>query len=266
MEAWYGPSHHLQIDVKSSVDYGKTNSRRQGGIQAHFAHIEDDCRAQHGLSEVTPFAITAPGGMGDNAIKLLAELGVRGKSMIKVNDEMGLNWLVPAHGKYWHRRFRGIVIQGWYYTYTTCMGIEHVEDQFAEKGEATIENAMRLRGILEGEHQCPICGKEQDDCNCTCHPEYIIDGIMISCGQRCAVGRIWPPCVACKSCGTCCRCSDHSSDDDLSNLVSRSPSDDDVQQQQPFQTAAAPPEMVAAPSEMHTCINNVCTIDVAQQG
>ena len=36
------------------------------------------------------------------------------------------------------------------------MGIEHAEDQFAEKVEATIENAMRLRGILEGEQQCPI--------------------------------------------------------------------------------------------------------------
>ena len=53
--------------------------------------------------------------------------------MIKVNDEMGLYWLVPTHGKYRHRRFRGIAIQGWYYTYTTCMGIEHAEDQFAEK-------------------------------------------------------------------------------------------------------------------------------------
>ena len=127
--------------------------------------------------------------------------------MIKVNDEMGLNWLVPTHGKYWHRRFRGIAIQGWYYTYTTCMGIEHAEDQFAEKGEATIENAMRLRGVLEGEQQCPICGKEQDECNCTCNPEYRIDGYMMSCGQRCAVGRIWPPCVACRSCGSCCRCS-----------------------------------------------------------
>ena len=35
VEAWYGPSHHLRIDVKSSVDYGKSNSRRSGGIQAH---------------------------------------------------------------------------------------------------------------------------------------------------------------------------------------------------------------------------------------
>ena len=43
--------------------------------------------------------------------------------------------------------------------------------------------------------------------NCTCQPEYMIDGITISCGQPCAVGRIWPPCVACRSCGTCCRCS-----------------------------------------------------------
>ena len=110
-----------------------------------LARVEDDCRAQHGLSEVTQFAITASGGMGDNAIKLLAELGVRGKSMIKVNDEMGLNWLVPTHGKYWHRRFRGIAIQDWYYTYTTCMGMEHAEDQFAEKGEATIENALGMR-------------------------------------------------------------------------------------------------------------------------
>ena len=44
------------------------------------------------------------------------------------------------------------------------------------------------RGILEGEQQCPICGKEQDECNCTCQPEYMIDGVMTSCGQRCAVG------------------------------------------------------------------------------
>ena len=191
--------------------------------------------------------------MGDSAFKLLIDLGERGKSRIKVDDEMGLNWLVPTHGKYRHRRFRGIAIQGWYYTYITCMamGIEHVEDHFAEKGEATIANTMRLRGILLGEHQCPICGKEQDECNCTCQPEYMIDGVMISCGQRCAVGRIWPPCVACKSYGICCRCShshqhsDHSSDDDLPNTVSRSSSDDDVQQQQPFQTPAAPPEMAA---------------------
>ena len=59
VEAWYGPSHHLRIDVKSSVDYGKSNRIRAGGIQAHLTHVEDDCRAQHGLSEVTPFAITA---------------------------------------------------------------------------------------------------------------------------------------------------------------------------------------------------------------
>ena len=31
--------------------------------------------------------------MGDSAIKLLTDLGDRGKSMIKVNDEMGHNWL-----------------------------------------------------------------------------------------------------------------------------------------------------------------------------
>ena len=63
--------------------------------------------------------------------------------MIKVNDEMGFNWLVPTHDKYWHRRFKGIAIHGWYYAYTTCMCIEHTQDRFAEKGEATIENAMR---------------------------------------------------------------------------------------------------------------------------
>jgi hypothetical protein len=39
-----------------------------------------------------------------------------------------------------------------------------------------------------------------------CQPECRIDGVMISCGQRCSVGRTWPPCVACRSCGTCCRC------------------------------------------------------------
>ena len=54
----------------------------------------------------------------------------------------------------------GIAIQGWGYTYTTCMGIEHAEDQFADGGEATMETSMRLRGIMEGEQQCPICGKE----------------------------------------------------------------------------------------------------------
>ena len=59
--------------------------------------------------------------------------------MIKVNDEMRLNWLVPTHGKYRHRRFRGIAIQGWCCTYTTCKGIKHIEDQFAEKVE-TIHN------------------------------------------------------------------------------------------------------------------------------
>ena len=46
--------------------------------------------------------------------------------------------------------------------YTTCMGIEHAEDQLAEKGEPTIENAMRLRGILEGEQQCPFVGKSKN--------------------------------------------------------------------------------------------------------
>ena len=55
VEAWHGPSHHLRIDIESSVDYGKTNIRRPGGIQAHLTHVENDCRTQHGLSEVTPF-------------------------------------------------------------------------------------------------------------------------------------------------------------------------------------------------------------------
>ena len=140
------------------------------------------------------------------------------------------SWQVPASliSRHCHT---GLVLYLHYVQ--SCMGIEHAEDQFAEKGGATIENAMHLRGILEGEQQCPICGKEQDECNCTCHLEYMIDGVMISCGQRCAVGRIWPPCVTCKPCGTCCRCSHN-------------------RQHQPPPPPPQEAERAESPSQMHT--------------
>ena len=90
---------------------------------------------------------------------------------------------------------------------------------------------MRLRGVLEGEHHCPMCGSEQDDCICICRPVNFSDG----CGGRCAFGRIWPPCVACSTCGSCCRCIDNPQ----------------LQQRQPVSQSAAPEPALDAdqPSE-----------------
>ena len=220
VEAWYGPNRHLRIDVKSACDYGITNRRRPGGIEAHLKLMEVMCRAQHGTSEVLPFAITTSGGMGRDAINLIKKLGERGVGMVQVTNEMQLNWLVPSHGKYWHRRLRGLAIVGWYNTYRECMGLAYTEDQFAGRGDITVKDAMRLRGVLEGEQHCPLCGSEQDDCMCICRPANFSDG----CGGRCALGRTWPPCVSCSTCGSCCRCIDNPQ----------------LQQHQPISQSAAP--------------------------
>ena len=231
VEAWYGPNRHLRIDVKSACDYGITNRKQPGGIEAHLKLMELRCREQHGNSEVLPFAITTSGGMGKDAIDLIKKLGERGVGMVQVANEMQLNWLVPSHGKYWHRRLRGLAIVGWYNTYRVCMGLAYTEDQFAGRGDITVKDAMRLRGVLEGEHHCPMCGSEQDDCICICRPVNFSDG----CGGRCAFGRIWPPCVACSTCGSCCRCIDNPQ----------------LQQRQPVSQSAAPEPALDAdqPSE-----------------
>ena len=60
---------------------------------------------------VVCFAVIASGGLGPAAIKLLAALLNRGLGNSGAVDEMELSWLVPSHGKYWHRRFRGIATE-----------------------------------------------------------------------------------------------------------------------------------------------------------
>ena len=83
--------------------------------------------------------MTASGGLGPAAIALLATLSNKGLGNSGVVEEMELAWLVPSHGKYWHRRFRGIAMEGW----TNIQLSEHVQEL------VFMERSLLLQMILQ---------------------------------------------------------------------------------------------------------------------
>ena len=85
---------------------------RPRGLDIHLGLMETRCTYGHQGSTVVCFVVIASGGLGPAAIKLLASLPNRGLGNSGVVDEMVLAWLVPSHGKYWHRRFRVIAMEG----------------------------------------------------------------------------------------------------------------------------------------------------------
>ena len=117
---YYDVGKHLRIDVKTCVDFNRSNGPR--GFDSHLGLMETRCTYEHRGSAVVCFAVTASGGLGPAAIKLLAALSNRGLGNSGVVDEMQLSWLVPSHGKYWHRRFRGIAMEGWTNIVRACAG------------------------------------------------------------------------------------------------------------------------------------------------
>ena len=69
---YYDVGKHLRIDVKTCVDFNRSNGPR--GFDVHLGLMETRCTYEHRGSSVKCFAITASGGLGPQAIALLASL------------------------------------------------------------------------------------------------------------------------------------------------------------------------------------------------
>ena len=197
---YYSPGEHLRIDVKSSCDFNKSNRKRC--LALHLTQKERNCRIQHLGSRVLPFVVTASGAMGPEAIKLLSALTSRGVGSSEVQREMELSWLVPSHGKYWHRRFRGIVLAGWADVVRACAGARFDGELYADASadEPSMAILYSMMRTFEGDRDCPLCNRCRLECVCFCDPAH----------GGCATVRrsesAWPMCRACLTCGSCCRC------------------------------------------------------------
>ena len=207
---YYDVGRHLRIDVKTCVEFNVSNGRR--GFDEHLALMESRCTYEHRGSAVVCFAVTAPGGLGPAAIALLATLVLsnRGLGNSGVVEEMELSWLVPSHGKYRHRRPRGIAMEGWTNIVRACAGARFHGEVFALADDPTMELVYTSMAALEGSRDCPSCGQCRSDCSCCC-AAIVEDRLLIggggSCGDRVnSRDSTWPLCVICLHCNSCCSC------------------------------------------------------------
>jgi hypothetical protein len=205
---YYDMGQHMRIDVKTCVDFNVSNGHR--GFDEHLRLMESRCTYEHRGSAVVCFAITASGGLGPKAISLLAELSNRGLGNSGVLEEMELSWLVPSHGKYWHRRFRGIAMEGWANIVRACSGARFHGEVFALADDPTMELVHTSMVTLEGSRNCPSCGQSRSDCSCCCAAimgDRLLMGGGGSCGDRVnSRDSAWPICITCLHCDSCCSC------------------------------------------------------------
>ena len=129
--------------------------------------MEARCTYEHRGSRVVCFPVTSSGGLRPAAIKvLIATLSNRGMGNTDVLAEMELSWLVPSHGKYWHRRFHGMAMEGWTHAVRICAGARFGGDVFASADGPTIELVYTSLVALEGSRNCPYCGRCCSECAC----------------------------------------------------------------------------------------------------
>ena len=127
--------------MKTCVDFNVSNGPR--GFDMHLGLMETRCIYEHRGSPVVCFAMTASGGLGPATIKLLATLSSnRGLENSGVAEEMELSWLVPSHGKYCHRRFRGMAMEGWTNIVKACAGARFHGEVFASTDEPTMHSCQ----------------------------------------------------------------------------------------------------------------------------
>ena len=130
----------------------------------------------------------------------LRALTNRGVGSTEVQRQMGLSWLVPSHGKYWHRRIRGIVLDGWADVVRACAGVRFEGELFASADEPSMAILYSMMRDFEGNRECPLCHRCLPECVCHCNPAHG------GCGTVRRNESTWPMCRACLTCGSCCRC------------------------------------------------------------
>lgn len=108
---WFGPAHHLRVEVKTGAEFGVTALDSSGPACGRFVSSLDAlARAQHAPSSVVAFSISALGCLSQSALSLLSELEAR--SPLALPRSASLGWTVPSHSVAWQRRFRMVALCG----------------------------------------------------------------------------------------------------------------------------------------------------------
>ena len=75
---------------------------------------------------------------------------------------------MPSHGKYRHRRSRGIAMEGWTNIVRACAGARFHGEVFALADDPSMELVYTSMVALGGSRDCPSCGQCRSDCPCCC--------------------------------------------------------------------------------------------------